>query len=40
VDRFDASGFRAGLEAAGLRVIAHERFTQVAWFVAGKPARA
>jgi ubiquinone/menaquinone biosynthesis C-methylase UbiE len=35
--RFDAAGFRAGLEAAGLRVVAQrELLTHAAWFVAEK----
>jgi ubiquinone/menaquinone biosynthesis C-methylase UbiE len=37
-DRFDAGGFVAGLEAAGLRLLARKSFlTQAAWFVARKP---
>ena len=40
-DRFDASGFAAGLEVAGLRVEARrEMGQQFAWFVARKPAGA
>lgn len=36
-DRFDAPGFAAGLQAAGLHVVAQKTLgEQAAWFVANK----